>query len=295
MVRPCLIIEQILAAQQKLLQSWFIHSFSVSKEFDLSLARLAVWALVLAFAVNALSSPMESDDFSVASKLFSLPGKVAIGSKGQLEFDKNAWSEEKQPDGTQLLTTKSKTDARVAVMRSKTGTLETFSAYQLKDAKAESSVSVAFAKERMSAFTSCEESPKSPGRVCVTATPKLCQALKAGSGLTPGILDEMDEYERKALATILTLRGSDHQLDNMVKSGNRLGLKSALQTTKGQLIALAKQIAKETGKPIPASEKPRNPAQLQREADDAKIAKDVLQDALPRLKKTCVDTGFTGA
>lgn len=227
--------------------------------------------------------------------MITLPAKVSIAGKGRIDFDKKSWTEEKQPDGTQLLTVKSKADdARVAVMRSKSGVLETFSAYQLKKTKMESSLSVFFDEDHMAAFTTCEEgeSKNSPGRVCVTATPKLCKSLSSGEGLTPDILSEMDAFEMKALATILTLRGSDHQLDNMVKSGNRLGLKSALQTTKGQLIALAKQIAKEKGTPLPV-EKPRDPAQEKREVDDSKIAKDVIEAALPRLKRTCVDAGFT--
>ncbi|MES2962974.1 MAG: hypothetical protein V4760_03725 [Bdellovibrionota bacterium] len=265
----------------------------------MSIARLAIWTLVLLFAVNAISAPSDQVDYALASKMISLPAKISIGDRGAVDFDKNAWREEKQPDGTQLLTVKAKADARVAVMRTPKGILESFSAYQMKPTKTESSISVAFAKDRMSAFTSCEEgeTKSSPGRVCVTATPQLCHSLKSGEGLTPEILGAMDSAEMKALATILTLRGSDHQLDNMVKSGNRLGLKSALQTTKGQLIALAKQIAKETGKPMTglANEKPRDPAQAKREADDKAIAKDVLEESLPRLKRACVDAGFTGA
>ncbi len=258
----------------------------------MSLSSLAVWAMVLAFAVNAIAAP----DYSAASKMITLPSKVAILARGKVDYEKKSWSEEKQPDGTQLLTYKAKPEARVAIMRAKSGALETLSAFQMKSSKSESSVSVAFDKDLMTAFTSCEEgeSKNSPGRVCVTATPKLCQSLKSGSGLDADILKEMDTAEMKALATILTLRGSDHQLDNMVKSGNRLGLKSALQTTKGQLIALARQIAKETGKADPSMDKPRDPAQTKKQEDDSKIAKDVLEEALPRLKRACVDAEFTG-
>ena len=246
-------------------------------------------------------------DFEIAGKLVALPTPIAITDKGTLEFDKAKWKVEREGDGTELFTAKTGIEVRLAAMRDTGGSLESVTTYQLKSGEAkdkpESAASVFFSKGKLAAYVTCEDSAEkdSIGRICVTATPKLCQGLRAGNGVAPDALKELESYEMKALAVILTLRGADHQLENVVRSGNRLGLKTALQTTKGQLIALAKQIAKETEKkdsksPASVDAKSDSAAEeklvAERAAEDSKMARGVLEKSLPRLKQACSDTKF---
>ena len=142
----------------------------------------------------------------------------------------------------------------MAIIRSQTtSSIESFTAYSLRantstaGTKPETSASVFFESGKLKAFTICEDAggKDSLGRTCVTATPKLCENLKKSDAIQTDTLKAVDTFEMRAIATILTLRGPDHQLDNVVRTGNRLGLKSAMQTTKGQLLALSKQIAKD--------------------------------------------------
>jgi hypothetical protein len=49
------------------------------------------------------------------------------------------------------------------------------------------------------------------------------------------VADQLKVLEVRAIATILAMRGPEHQLDNLAKHGNRLGLNNPLQTTKGKL------------------------------------------------------------
>lgn len=197
-----------------------------------------------------------ASDFTRIAKLVKLPDPVKIGSDGKLVVDKSKWLSSKEADGTELLTSKIKepAEARIAVIRSQTtSNIESFTAYSLKGAgiisgtKQESSASVFFDNGKLKAFTICEDSGSkdSIGRTCVTATPRLCENLKKSDPIEADTLKAVDTFEMRAIATILTLRGADHQLDNVVRTGNRLGLKSSLQTTKGQLMAFSKQIAQD--------------------------------------------------
>jgi hypothetical protein len=161
---------------------------------------------------------------------------------------------------------------------------------------------------RLLAFTSCQDNGESNsvGRVCVTATPLLCSGLASGKGIPPTALKDIDQYETKALSLLLTLRGSDHQLDNLLRTGNRLGLKSGLQTTKGQLIALAQQIEKEKGqhknlkndntkmgKTVAAQAKQKNALEVsntQLTNEQETLIRRTLEESLPRLKQACIET-----
>ncbi len=242
---------------------------------------------VLGSTLLALSANAAVDgDFARTNEIVHLPLAIKVSAQGKIDADTAKWKIEKDPEGTELFTAKSGDETRVAAMKGDDGVLESFTSYVMKK-KAENSSTVFFTKGKLSAFTSCEASADkdSIGRICVTATPKLCQNLKKGDGIDPATLKEIDLFEMRALAAILTLRGSDHQLENVVKSGNRLGLKSALQTTKGQIYALVKQITKETQKKSDG----RDPAT---EAAESQLAKSVLEKSLPRLKDACVVTKF---
>lgn len=234
--------------------------------------------------VATTSAARDGNDYALTAKLLVTPARLEINSSGLSEFDKSAWSIEKQDDGTELYTFKKKPEARAAVMRAGDGTLESITTYKTAG-KTETAASMTFEKGVARSFTSCEDAGgKDFGRVCVTATRELCGALKAGT-LQAEQLKETDTAEMRALAILLTLRGADHQLDNMVRSGNRLGLKTALQTTKGQILAMAKEVA------IEQHLTSRAPAGTKASVDEA-LAQTVLEKSLPRLKQACTDTHF---
>jgi hypothetical protein len=223
---------------------------------------------------------------------------LTITPDGKLQADRKHWTLEKDPDGTDLYTAKGSVSSRVAAVKSNNGHLELLTSFVLKDvgpgsgnSPPEEATSLFFAQGQLAALTSCEDTGEksSVGRVCVTATPKLCQSLKNGGGLDADTLQETEKFEMRSLATLLTLRGSDHQLENVLRSGNRLGLKTALQTTKGQLVTLAKQIEKEqAAAKAPASAQAPDKAQI----EQSLLAKSVLEKSLPRLKQACLDTKF---
>lgn len=242
-------------------------------------------------------SPPSASDFERANRLFSFPRRPTISVNGMIEADKSTWLASTDSDGTNLFTLKSGTDAKAAAIRKK-DELESFTAFSLDSSnsdpglKLERSGSVSFKNGKITSFTSCEESSgkDSIGRICVTATPSLCRKMRDGEPLTPEVIKELDTSEMRSLALILTLRGSDHQLDNTVRYGNHLGLKSALQTTRGQLVTLAQQIAKEMAAVQKQPSAPRAPSSA--EESNTKIARFVLERSLPKLKNTCIEAGF---
>jgi len=248
-------------------------------------------------AVSEAKAALTLNDYAMTSKLLSPPAHLQVNIAGLSEYDKKAWTIEKQDDGTELYTWKKKPEARAAIMRNAAGDVESMTAYKLGVKGAESSGTLIFDKGSLKSYTSCEDQD-SVGRVCVTATHDLCQAIRAGN-VRPEDMKSMDTNEMRSLAILLTLRGSDHQLENMVKSGNRLGLKTALQTTKGQLIALSNEVAKEVAAKdrAPSSVGAATataPASASAAAPklDEKLAQTVLEKSLPRLKQACVDTHF---
>lgn len=263
------------------------------------------------FAAPGTPGAQGKSGFKEAVQLLPLPASFVIDETGNVKPDKKNWLAEKEEDGTELFTLKAKKSAdssvRAAALKGKDGKLESLTAYKLTDVKKSSSKeedasTVFFESSKLAALTSCEdrEASGAPGRICVTATTKLCSALQNGTGVTAEILKEMDAYEMRALAIVLTLRGSDHQLDNVVKTGNRLGLKSALQTTKGQLMAIARQVQKEikkTDRAVASTEAGKAGAVTEQSAKDASAAdqsimRKVLERSLPRLKQACTDGGF---
>jgi hypothetical protein len=260
------------------------------RDFVLRLSWLAVGAFVFLGWSVSHASPAPND-YALTAKLVPTPAQLQINSSGLSEYDKKSWKIEKQNDGTELYTFISKPEAAAAIIRNSSGDLESMTTYKLSSKGTEESGTLFFEHGSVRSYTTCEDrGEKEIGRVCVTATPDLCHALKA-SAVHPEEMKQMDGFEMRALAILLTLRGSDHQLDNMAKSGNRLGLKSALQTTKGQLVALARQIQKELTPRTPAVATIAANVPATATADD-KIAQSVLERSLPRLKQACLDTHF---
>lgn len=230
----------------------------------------------LAFTHAALAS--SETDYSKAFQLVRLRIPLKIDDAGKIEAETEKWKLDKDPEGTELFTAKTGPETRVAAMKNEDHQLDSLTTYSLGGAaKAETSYTVFFKKGKLAAFTNCEDANEksSVGRSCVTATPKLCQNLKKSEGIDPETLKEVDLYEMRSLAAILTLRGADHQLENVVRSGNRLGLKSALQTTKGLIYALAKKLAVKEASKKGAEDETKDATQK------------MLDKALPRLKEAC--------
>lgn len=228
---------------------------------------------------HAALSPL---DYAEASRFLKVP--LQLTREGQLSFQKTQWERVFDSDGTELLSAK-KEKARAALMRDKDGKPEALISYKLTQkgkSERESSNALFFESGKLTAVTTCEQIEKARdlGRVCVTATPALCTDLRAGKGIDTQSLEQTEKYETRALASILTLRGPDHQLDNMIATGNKLGLKSSLQTTRGQILALARQVATELG--IKGSEQSKEDGN----------ARAVLEFTLPLLKSSCENARF---
>ena len=280
-------------------------SLTLAASPALLMTAISIVAMGLCAPTAQASTP--ATEFERITQLVKLPYPVTITHDGELRADKSKWTSSKESDGTELLTSKEKepAEARVAVIRSKT-TLESFTSYSLKAAatgtttKPETSSSVFFDQGKLAAFTMCEDSggKDSLGRTCVTATPKLCQDLKKSEPIEEDTMKKVDSFEMRAIATILTLRGADHQLDNVVRTGNRLGLKSALQTTKGQLVALSKQISKELASQTPdaastsatqlAANSPTAPVEKSGNREPANVSKTAGKVAAPRSALSAV-------
>jgi len=234
---------------------------------------------LMAANTHAARSPL---DYAEASRFLKVP--LQLTREGHLSFQKTQWERVLDSDGTELLSAR-KQKARAALMKDKDGKPEALISYKLNQkgkTERESSNALFFERGRLSAVTTCEEFEKARdlGRICVTATPALCTDLRNGNGIDPKSLEDTEKYETRALASILTLRGPDHQLDNMIATGNKLGLKSSLQTTRGQILALARQVAKELG--MKSSEPSK----------DDKNARVVLEFTLPLLKSACENARF---
>jgi hypothetical protein len=238
-------------------------------------------------------APIEIDTLSTAvkhlplTKIIDVPPSFLLDPTAakQSKFDQAKWNRELDPEGTELFTSKEKLASRMAVTRSGDGCLESVSIFKIqspektaKYAEEESGAALFSNKGEALSVTRCEDNKNtsSVGRACVTATPELCKRLKSGDPITSEVTKEVDGKEMRALTMILTLRGPDHQLDNVIRSGNRLGLKSGLQTTTGLLLTLAKF---------------RGPdALIGAKMPGAVLA--LVNHNLPRLKESCVALGF---
>jgi hypothetical protein len=215
----------------------------------------------LAIAAPSVLPQLRPSVTTVIEKLIQLPAPLKIIDNKNTVFDKKNWTSIREDANTELLNA-IKSDTRVAVIKTFDGKVDSFTiampADRKKKSKLENEVSITFKDGAVVAITNCQNDPMDTalGRICETATPVLCkkfvnQVSTSETGLkveqkttpislSPEDIKEIDEREMRGLALILTLRGSDHQLSNLAHFGNRLGLKHALQTTKGQLILSSK-------------------------------------------------------
>ncbi len=215
---------------------------------------------------NSVLAPRQSPTDIPSSRLalaqtFLSPTKGwAINATGLVEFDANLWDVEKLEDGSEIYTGKSSAKnngVKVAmkpeiqpiqkrVVLRDGPTVSSISTFILTPAKStgvstqlhEQSASVIFLKGDLFGVTQCNDKGDKGGRDCLTVTKKTCDFIKNPATVLPETLSkELKTIEVRALSTILTLRGADHQLENLARLGNRMGLKNPEQTTKGKLTA----------------------------------------------------------
>ena len=170
----------------------------------------------------------------------------SIDGKQKVEFDAKLWKKEALSDGSEIYNfvgkQGEKEDQKRVILREGEN-LSSISSFRLLKDKGkteihEESASVVFHKGDLYAVTQCRDENTKDGRNCLTVTRQICGFVtEPAKELPKSISDQLKVIEVRALATILTLRGPDHQLENLAKHGNRLGLKNPLQTTKGKLTA----------------------------------------------------------
>lgn len=230
---------------------------------------------------TAPAIPIAGDELQRALSLLTPATGWSITPDQKAAFDTKLWNLESLTDGSEIFTLlepKPSVEQKRVILRDK-GVLSSVSAYTLdplqKGAMKEQSSSVVFHKGRLYALTQCSDNGDKAGRDCLTVTKNVCEFVNQPQRELPAkVSDELKVVEVRALATILTLRGVNHQLENVAKHGNRMGLKDPMQTTKGKLIAKDQAKAKSTRQR--ALELCRTAA-LNR--DDAKIAALVKPDA----------------
>lgn len=218
-------------------------------------------ALLSLSAVAAQESPVSPSlpvPKSAVEKalLFLNPAKGwSVNSTQKVDFDQKLWTREALADGSEIFSYQtakvSEEEQKRAILRDGEN-LSSISSYQLaplkkgKKAQEERSASVVFLKGDLFAITQCRDDGTKLGRNCITVTPDVCDYIKAEQTVeVPSkVSEQLKVLEIRALATILTLRGTSHQLENVARHGNRLGLNNPLQTTKGKLISKNKDLVR---------------------------------------------------
>lgn len=180
----------------------------------------------------------------------------SVNASQKVEFDQKIWAREALSDGSEIFSLQTRAqdeEQKRAILRDGEN-VSSISSYQLEPAKKgkknqeERSASVVFFKGDLFAITQCRDDGTKLGRNCLTVTPDVCeyvkQAAAAEAEVPSKVSEQLKVLEIRALATILTLRGPNHQLENVARHGNRLGLNNPLQTTKGKLISKNKDLVK---------------------------------------------------
>lgn len=164
-----------------------------------------------------------------------------VRADGKIEFDKTVWSATKDEEGSEVFEVKKPsgaTEQKRTVIRNDDQTIRTISEYRLINQK-ENYWFVFFLEQKLAAATTCTDKTADGLRSCATAIPSVCKSLPASKAadwsLPKAVVPDVDLVEKRALATVLSMRGEGHQMENMAKTGNLIGLKHKLQTTRGRL------------------------------------------------------------
>lgn len=209
------------------------------------------WIVALCLVLIPTSSvfgslPVEPAEIQHALSLLPPTKGWSIGDKQRVAADSQLWSTETLEDGSEIFTARASSaelEHKRVILRDGAN-VSSISFYILTKSKSsrgpahEESASIVFHKGRLHALTKCSDNGDKSGRDCLTVSRLVCGFVKAPEADLPKALnDELKVLEVRALATILTLRGAEHQLENVSRHGGRMGLKDPLQTTKGKLTA----------------------------------------------------------
>lgn len=193
--------------------------------------------------LNNLDLQTELDRFLGVKKSASAKRDWEIMPNGAIEFDRNLWTASKDDEGSEVFILKKlngATEQKRTVIRNDDQSIRTISEYRLADNK-ENYWFVFFLDQQLAAATTCTDKTSDGLRSCTTAIPAVCKSLptkKTATWILPkAIVPDVDLVEKRALATVLSMRGEVHQMENMAKTGNLIGLKHKLQTTRGRLTA----------------------------------------------------------
>jgi len=204
-----------------------------------------VFSFLFVFPVSAATdapSPTATASLSTESikqglSTLEKPKGWNVNPNQKVEFDKNLWTIETLSDGTEIYTLKTQalrkpssvSVQKIVVLRDR-DQLSSITQMIADRPHRERATSVLFFKNRLYAITKCFDLGDRLGRQCLSATEKTCPNPLAT------INDpELKQAEVRAVTTLLTIRGTDHQLQNLARFGTPSGLKDPLQTTRGKL------------------------------------------------------------
>ncbi len=164
-----------------------------------------------------------------------------VRADGAIEIDPSLWTASKDDEGSEVFSLKKPVGATEqirTVIRNEDKSIRTISEYRLNNKK-EKYWFVFFLDQKLAAATTCTDETPDGLRSCTTAIPSVCQSLQGSTTtewtLPKAVVPDVDLVEKRALATVLSMRGEGHQMENMAKTGNLIGLKHKLQTTRGRL------------------------------------------------------------
>lgn len=232
----------------------FSASFSMAAETSAQVAPSSSTPAT-APAPMAISAPVPKPTVEKALAFLNPAKGWSVNATQRVDFDQKLWTREALGDGSEIFSyqaAKSKEEEQKRAILRDGENLSSISSYQLAPAKKgakiqeERSASVVFHKGDLFAVTQCRDDGTKLGRNCITVTPDVCEYVKEEEPkeFPKKVSEQLKVLEIRALATILTLRGTNHQLENVARHGNRLGLNNPLQTTKGKLISKNKDLVK---------------------------------------------------
>jgi hypothetical protein len=188
-----------------------------------------------------LSHLAKASDYQRGQAFLPPTSGLQILDNGKIQVDQKKWDRETELGGTEIFSYK-RTSADPKQLEDKAvivrngAELASIASYELgrKSHPGEISSSIEFSNGQIASVTQCEDKIK-PGRSCLTVNSPLCSALERKQPISNEVMGKLERTEVHALALILTLRGSDHQMENLASTGNRFGIRSKNQTTKGQI------------------------------------------------------------
>lgn len=227
--------------------SFLAGSFSHAGNTEPPIMKMTSNVSLFSSSASAANLPVASANLQAELDRFLEVRKPAakrdwqVKADGKIEFDKEVWTQSKDEEGSEIFTAKKPkgaTEQKRTVIRNDDQTIRTISEYSIANNK-ENFWFVFFLDQKLAAATTCTDKTADGLRKCATAIPSVCKSLPTSKAvdwtLPKPVVPDVDLVEKRALATVLTMRGEGHQMENMAKTGNLIGLKHKLQTTRGRL------------------------------------------------------------